>query len=517
MKLFSSRLAHNGSSAIVHTGLTRIALASVLALMVLVFALFFLGNETEALEERQVTAYSVFANYTAASTRASDGTINYPNCRFGAGERYNPVMSYNVSSLNLGWYVDWRTQIAPPHPGGAEYVQLLHVNGTSYSPSGSTLADRIAANPGSLWLIGNEPDCIHQDSVLPQDYAQAYHDAYTFIKEHDRMAKVAAGNIVQPTPLRMQYLDVVLDTYASLYGEPLPTDAWSIHTYILREERADPGYGCGVPPGLDVDAGELYNWWESDRLDIFQARILEFRHWMNQRGYRNLPLYITEYGSLMPYNGDPYVHDGDVFDEVRAAYFMTSTFDYLLSATDPDVGYPADENRLVQRWLWYSLDDNVNYGGALFDQYTQNPTMLGTVFGAYTEAMSPTVDLLAVDVGQVGSPPLSPVDAVTVVLRARVSNVGSVAITRPVTVRFLDGEEQQIGFDQVISGTVAGCAATREVTVTWPNVTAGAHRVQAFVDPEGKVSEENPSNNKVPGVVLVATAQVFLPLVTRGS
>ena len=160
-------------------------------------------------------------------------------------------------------------------------MQMLHVRGSTYSPSGPTLAARIAANPGSLWLIGNDPDCIYQDNVLPQDYAQAYHDAYAFIKANDPTARVSAGGIVQPTPLRMQYLDIVLDTYGSLYGEPLPTDAWNMHTYILREASCavypDSCWGAEIPPGIGAESGMLYTLDDTDGLDIFQQRIAQFR------------------------------------------------------------------------------------------------------------------------------------------------------------------------------------------------------------------------------------------------
>jgi hypothetical protein len=492
----------------------RLALASLLALSTLVLAFLLLDGESRAWEgqgENGTLAGSAAHVFSQAQSMAS--TSPYTNCRFGVGQAYNPVISYNVSSLNLGWYVDWATRISPSRPGGAEYVQVLRViSPTGYSPSGSALMDRIAANPGSLWLVGNEPDCIYQDNVLPQNYAQAYHDAYFFIKGHDPTARVSVGSIVQPTPLRMQYLDIVLDTYKSLYGGPLPTDAWNIHTYILREKRGD--YGCDIPPGISADEGELYAWWDSDRLDIFQARILAFRQWMRQRGYHDTPLYITEYGTLLPYYDFVYEHNGVVFDEARAKDFMYSTFEFLLTAKDTSFGYPADEDRLVQRWLWYSLDDT-QYGGALFDQFSLDMMPLGTDFGVYTGAMSPTVDLLAVDVGQTSPIPLSPENPATITLQARVSNVGNAPTTGPVTVRFLDGEGQQIGSDQVISTAVDGCAATEEVTMVWPNVMPGAYVVQVVVDPEDVVSEGNEGNNETSGVVLVAKTQAFLPLITR--
>jgi hypothetical protein len=451
---------------------------------------------------------------------------SYPNCRFGAGQVRQSVMSYSVPSLNLGWYLNWGTSASPPTLGGMEYVQTLRVSNGGYSPSGAALAERIAANPGALWLIGNEPDCIYQDNVLPQVYAQVYRDAYTFIKGLDPTAHVAVGGIVQPTPLRMQYLDTVLDTYASLYGEPLPTDAWNIHTFILREASCAPEspykdscWGAEIPPGISVYHGMLYTLDDIDRQDVFQQRIVQFRQWMKERGYRDKPLIITEYGTLLPYY-DPdslyYDSQGHPFDEARTWDFMRGTFDFLRAASDPSVGYPADENRLVQRWLWYSLDDT-SYGGALFDPFTTATLTLGTNLGAYTSALAPGVDLLAVDVRQVGPVPYSPTSAATLTLQARVSNVGNVAIAQPVVVRFLDGEGYQIGADQVISGTVPGCAEVRWATVVWPNVAPGAHAVHVVVDPIGAIGEGNEANNEVYGVALVAKARVLMPLLVRGK
>lgn len=494
-------LARGALPAVVCGRPVRFAWAGFLALGILTLVLISLDNDAYA-----------FIRWRDHTVRVVDAD-GYLNCRFGVGQGYRSVMSYNVSFLNAGWYVDWKTQISPPQPGGIEYVQILHVDGSSYSPFGSELADRIAANPGALWLIGNEPDCIWQDSVLPQDYAQAYRDAYTDVKAQDPAARVAVGGIVQPTPLRMQYLDIVLDTYASLYGEPLPTDAWHIHSYILREQRGS--WGCDIPPGITADEGMLYTLDDTDDLEIFKQRIRQFRQWMRERGYRDTPLIITECGTLLPYY-DPdslyYDSEGNPFDEERARDFMYGTFAFLRTASDPDVGFPADENRLVQRWLWYSLDDS-NYGGALFDRISLSPMQLGIDFGAYTGAISPTVDLFAVDVGPVVTVSCSPTETVTVTLRARISNGGNIAVAQPVTVRFLDGKGDQIGSDQVIVDTIAGCAEVREVTAVWPNAAPGAYVVKAVVDPEGEVNEANEANNTVGGVVLVAQEQVFLAFV----
>ena len=495
----------------------RLLLPCFLALLVLTFVLS--SFSASARDEVPKLSTAQDPSNSMMDTVAS----SYPNCRFGVAQVSRSLLSYTISSLDVGWYLNWGVQVNPPRPGGVEYAQVVRVSGTSYFPAGAVLANAIAANPGAVWLIGNEPDRIGvgMDDTLPQDYAQAYHNAYTFIKAHDPAAHVAAGNIVQPTPVRMQYLDIVLNTYASLYHKPLPADAWSIHSYILREASCaaypESCWGAEVPPGISATHGILYTLDDIDNLDIFRQRIVQFRQWMKDRGYRDVPLLITEYGSLLPYyNPNELYYDSRLhpFDEARAQSFMHSTFEFLRAATDSNLGYQADENRLVQRWLWYSLDD-LSYGGALFDPYSSTRMPLGTDYAAYTGAITPTVDLLAVDVRQVGPVPYSPTGAATVTLRARVSNVGNISVTRPITVRFLDGAGTQIGADQMITGWLPGCAAVRQVTVTWPNLTPGAHPVRVVVDPGNLLSESNESNNQVAGVAWVAGHQVFLPTITK--
>ena len=93
----------------------------------------------------------------------------------------------------------------------------------------------VDSHPGSLWLVGNEPDCIWQDNVLPGDYAHVYHQIYTAIKGRDPTALVSPGGIVQPTPLRLQWLDRVLPEYRDVNGVQMPVDVWNIHNAILRE------------------------------------------------------------------------------------------------------------------------------------------------------------------------------------------------------------------------------------------------------------------------------------------
>jgi hypothetical protein len=153
----------------------------------------------------------------------------------------------------------------------------------------------------------------------------------------------------------------------------MPVDVWNIHLAILREERGS--WGVGIPPGLPDDSGILYEIEDNADVEILKEQVVTFRRWMARRGLREKPLIVTEFSVLMP------LEYGFPFEVVRD--FMLDAADYLMTATDADLGYPADGNRLVQRWAWYSSADETYYTGNLFDPDTGQITPLGKVFAEY--------------------------------------------------------------------------------------------------------------------------------------
>jgi len=294
--------------------------------------------------------------------------------RFGFGVAIAPVDRYAVHQLHAGWYVNWKTDLDPARPGGMEFAQMIRVRGSSYHPNGQDFQKVIQSNPGSLWLVGNEPDVIWQDNATPAEYARVYHEVYSLLKRVDPTCQVAIAGVSQATPLRLQYLDMILEAYKDLYGEMIPVDVWNVHGFILREERGS--WGVDIPPGMAVDQGRLFELDDHDDIEIFRQQILAFRRWMKEKGERDKPLIVSEYGILMP---EDY---GFPFEEVRE--FMYDTFDYFLTASDDSLGYPADGNRLVQRWAWYSLSDTTYATGNLFDPDRGLITPLGLAYGGYT-------------------------------------------------------------------------------------------------------------------------------------
>ncbi len=296
--------------------------------------------------------------------------------RFGFGAAISALDQFAVDQLRAGWYVNWTAQADPSRPYGMEYVQMIRVRDANLSPSGESLERIARQNPGSLWLVGNEPDVPWQDNVTSTEYAAVYHEAYTLLKGVDSTCQVAIAGVSQGSALRLQYLDMILDAYRALYGERIPVDVWNVHGFILREERGS--WGVDIPLGISVDKGRLFELEDHDNMEIFREQIVAFRRWMEERGEGDKPLIVSEYGILMPSEYG--------FSEEEVRDFMLATFDFFTTATDPTLGYPADGNRLVQRWAWYSLNDTVYPTGNLFDPSTGQITTLGLAYGNYTSS-----------------------------------------------------------------------------------------------------------------------------------
>ena len=479
--------------------------------------------------------------WAAAAETPRTAAAGAPICRYGVNVTGGSQVfaEHDLTQLRIGWYLNYEAQPTPNQPAGVRFVPVIRLsqvgaNGYTYTPSGAALLSAIADSPGAVWLIGNEPDRRgpSQDDVEPHVYAAAYHELYGLIKATDPTARIFAGTIVQPTPLRLRYLDMVLTSYHQTFGQAMPVDGWSIHNFILNETSCsfDPTncWGADVPPGINEPFGEQIFFADPDgdgplgpnvsltaNLERFKERIVRFRQWMMDRGYADKPLYLTEYGILMP----PDISDenGVPFDAARVSTFMTQTFDYMSTAKDPLLGYEADGYRLVQEWSWYSTNDDV-FNGWLFDSTSKQLTAVGQNFANYSAAVAISNDLFPWRLATNPAAPFTQGGPVAVQLRATIANSGNPAVPAgPVVVRFYRGDPAQggaqIGGDQTVS--LVGCGATAVAGVTWNNAPAGMHRVFVVVDPAGGLAESDETNNKREFPLLIGTQRSFIPRVAR--
>ena len=290
---------------------------------------------------------------------ASPFYFDWPAARPGWYLNWNMNLHERQGFLGLGSTIDMEL---PDPQLGMEFTPMVRMSNGRLHPSTADLRDLAARYSGLTWLIGNEPDVKWQDNTTPEVYAIAYHRAYEAIKAGDPTAKVAIGGISEVTPLRLEYLTRVWDFYRSFYGEEMPVDVWNIHAFMLPEQRG--GWGVNMPPGFTIEQrGELWNVEDHDNLTLLEQQVRAMRQWMADHGQRDKPLWISEYGILMP--------EEYGFDAERVRRYMLGSFDLFLNLRDAELGYPGDDNRLVQRWNWYSARDSRYSAGNLFNNYGQ--------------------------------------------------------------------------------------------------------------------------------------------------
>lgn len=305
--------------------------------------------------------------------------------RVGVGVSEASVLAFAWPDPRPGWFHNWDTGLVEPDGAwlpmntrrlapagrerrlGMEYAATLRTRNGRLYLSETEISEYARSFQGRAWIIGNEPDVEPQDWATPTEYATAYHTAYTAIKRGDPAAKVVAGNIGQVTAVRLQYLDAVLAAYRTQYNRLMPVDVWGIHVFVLNEGEGE--WGIGLPPGLPLEAGagQRRTIDEHDNVSLIAEQVRLMRRWMVDRGYGNQPLWITEYGILLP----PELG----FTPERTAAFLEASFDLFQTLRDPVLGLNNDEDRLIQRWIWFSTRSDEFPTGNLFDANGQ-PTLV---------------------------------------------------------------------------------------------------------------------------------------------
>jgi hypothetical protein len=235
---------------------------------------------------------------------------------------------------------------------------------------------------------------------------------------------------------------------------------------------------------------------------------------MAAHGERNKPLLITEYGVL--YTQDYGISSTQVKD------YLTGSFDYLFTASDVAIGYPADENRLVQGWVWYSLNDT-SWNGYLFNPSTKALSELGTTWKNYVAdparplASQPQSNLLVANLRTEPPFALENESPVTFTLKVDIANSGNTPTNtgNNIMVSFWDGDpndpgSNQIGNSQTLTD-LPGCGRFTTVEVEWPDRTKGAHTW--YVKVESISGETNGGDNLASSTVLVGASATYLPLI----
>ncbi len=493
-----------------------------------------------------------------------------PNCRIGINAWGSQLRDFNlVENFGTGVYFNYIASATPNAMAGAEHIGLVMVEqlrpGEPVKPidepricdgtyteyvfrpplqdGPGKFGDLVRQNPGKLWFLGNEPDRRADDNsdVCPQQYADAYHDFYHFVKAIDPTAQVGVAGLVQVSPGRLQYRDIVWDTYLANYGTPMPVDVWNIHIYLLSEtSNGDAHIAVGTDPALRIPfshqcgiPGTICSA-NHDNVQLFAEQIIAMRRWMNDRGQRNKPLVLSEFGINLPYNYGGTCTDtvcpanpapdypcycdtnGKTFHPERVANYLRATMDYMLNAKSASLGYPADDNRLVQQWIWFSAETSGPGSASNLIRSTNSSYVLtpqGQALREFASAiplkvnLRPTVTWAPSRASADGTAP------VTGKLYAEIRNNGTQALNAPFQVTFYANVSQTAVIGSVTVPGLGGCARTGvTVEVEWPDRPTGVHSYWVAVDP----ANSTPGENVIRGSFMAnPSGTLYLPLTRR--
>jgi hypothetical protein len=245
--------------------------------------------------------------------------------RFGVCAEPSNDLQALLDNLGDVWYYDY--QYASPSAAG--HARLFMVR---WGPFDDRLGDLLRQNRGAWWAAGNEPNDPNQDWRSPAEYAQFYHDFYQFAKRADASCKVIPAGLANAD---WRWAGEFRREYQRLYKRYPPLDGWNIHNYLL-EADADP-----------YDVAE------------FKRRITAFRHWMEEIGEGDRPLFLTEFGVL--YGAG--CCERPVDPPEKTVQFMRETVSWLA------------ETDYVQHWAWFIVNNAGDFNGGL----SQNGSL--TIYG----------------------------------------------------------------------------------------------------------------------------------------
>jgi len=508
-----------------------------------------------------------------AEVAASENITSDASCRVGVVVRGTEHVKW-VDDLRAGWFVFFGG-ISDSATNGAEIAPVIDVR-QKKDAQGNYLDDfeinppltaaglgaLVDYNPGVLWLAGNEVDrgpnpgnhSVGQGDTFPQVYARAYYSVYHFIKDRDPTAQVAISGLVEVTPGRLEYLEIVWQTYLELYGVPIPVDVWNMHLYILPEllpggqPNGIASVALGTNPALGIRESnndpaqcskpDVYCIAEHDDMEIFDQQVRAMRRWMRSHNQQNKPLILSEHSILYPYVPDPggtcWLQDeyGECFTPTRIANFLDETMSYFETAKDPEIGYPLDDFRLVQQTAWFSIN-NENRVGNVSDLVVDDEnngsliglSSVGELFKGHALSEKLYVNLRPGNLPTLVGRVIEPAQTTSVTLWVDVGNNGTIAVTESFSVTFYANitPTEVIGTVNVpaleLPGQeLVGCARRQyRVSVDWTGLVSGTHPYWVEVDSGDQIEEnvfwdEGEEDNIAMGIVLIDQDRFFFPI-----
>ena len=195
---------------------------------------------------------------------------------------------------------------------------------------------------------------------------------------------------------------------------------------------------------------------------------------------------------------------------------MSQTFDYMLETASDQLGYTADDNRLVQRFAWYSTVDP-SFNGSLYESTTSEPatppfklTPMGENYLAYASNIQVGSEFKLLELAQAPLPATSG-EAVSVTLRTTLSNAGNNQLPAATRVLFYWGDPSSggvpIGSADV---SLTGCGRTTTIYFVWADVPlqANGQKVYARLQAGG-------ADTQLSTPIVLVKNLLFAPLIKR--
>lgn len=282
-------------------------------------------------------ASTVRAAAASVSTAVERATAEYRDPRFGiaiiSGDA--TAIDHALTQARSGSWYSYGAG-APSTYGPPGKVHLLRVGPNTLSTSADeSLRDVARAQPGSYWIVGNEPNVPGQDWVTGdlyptagRNHAIAYKRYRDVILGVDPTAKFVVGNMLNHATTCTgcsgiargdTYLEALRAAYQSLYGTELPVDVWGLHLYVIDWDH---------PPMTDT--AELIQ-----NAEAFRAYVDSLP------GGTGKPIWITEMGVIWGYQDYCWLGD-HVTPDCRSSTTATATPRVVTAryAGQPSIEFP---------------------------------------------------------------------------------------------------------------------------------------------------------------------------------
>jgi hypothetical protein len=305
---------------------------------------------------------------------------------------------------------------------------------------------------------------------------------------------------------------------------------------LIQEKAGELESGAGIPAGIDdVETGLYADLTAEEKVLINKdfsevpGMIRAFRQWMKDRGQQNKPLIISEMAVMMP----DWIMPGEFTPEKIRDEFLYFAIDYIFNEKDPNLGYPLDDNRLVQSMWWWSFDKDFGryedgeflqaYGGNLAWTGGDSPphapmpkgiSELGTYWAAKTSTMPNETNIYPLSVSP-GAATSFYGESVDVTVTLKIVNSGNVAVNTPFLVRYSREGTSEVLHEEIVNSRLEGCGEVFALSVVIPNLSPGVHNFRAVIDALDDISEVNGNDNEIVFSILVAPPGLRLPIIIR--